>query len=63
MVGLERMLDYRGIRLQKFHCIHNQLQDVVDPPLILFPKCTAIMIYHIGRFLFEDFMNFVHVVN
>ena len=22
MVGLERMLDYRGVRLARFHCIH-----------------------------------------
>ena len=23
MVGLERMLDYRGVRLERFHCTHN----------------------------------------
>ena len=22
MVGLERMLDYRGVRLERFHCIY-----------------------------------------
>ena len=23
MVGLERMLDYRGVRLERFHCIQS----------------------------------------
>ena len=23
MIGLERMLDYRGVRLARFHCIHE----------------------------------------
>ena len=23
MVGLERMLDYRGVGLERFHCIHK----------------------------------------
>ena len=25
MVGLERMLDYRGVRLERFHCICNSI--------------------------------------
>ena len=24
MVGLERMLDYRGVRLERFHCSNNK---------------------------------------
>ena len=30
MVGLERMLDYRGVRLQRFHCILCTV--TVEPP-------------------------------
>ena len=29
MVGLERMLDYRGVRLARFHCIHILLHLVI----------------------------------
>ena len=29
MVGFERMLDYRGVRLERFHCINfNRTQNV-----------------------------------
>ena len=29
MVGLERLLDYRGVGLERFHCIVNSLCQVV----------------------------------
>ena len=35
MVGLEIMLDYRGVRLARFHCIHKHLCSLVY-------TCTAV---------------------
>ena len=34
MVGLERMLDYRGVGLERFHCIHESTYSF---HLFLFP--------------------------
>ena len=29
MVALERMLDYRGVRLERFHCMHIHTPDTM----------------------------------
>ena len=39
MVGLERMLNYRGVRLVRFHCIYCTyvgMQSVHSPYIILY---------------------------
>ena len=43
MVGLERMLDYRGVGLERFHCISSQL-DSPSLPHITFSNTDR---YHI----------------
>ena len=30
MVGLERMLDYRGVGLARFHCMYNRNNQIVN---------------------------------
>ena len=47
MVGLEKMLEYRVVRLQRFHCMYGQV--IVEPKsteyydivvLMSFPHCV-----------------------
>ena len=41
MVGLERMLDYRGIILERFHCIYYILCSYVRTCILI---CNAVIV-------------------
>ena len=48
MVGLERMLEYRVVRLQRFHCIYGQV--LVEPKSTEYYDIVVLM----------SFLHYVH---
>ena len=44
MVGLERMLDYRGVGLERFHCIHCH---VVNNIVCFTQQLESITVYNL----------------
>ena len=51
MVGLERMLEYRGVRLERFHCNIIRIYVIYDISCIITIHIIDIITYNFGKFL------------